>query len=74
MNDVKTIRPYDYYGMLVFDDPSVGLDKEPQRTCLRRMWGLLRCAGAGRVWVERSARAGDGDDDARCGQHYGLMI
>jgi hypothetical protein len=29
MNDVKTIRPYDYYGMLVFDDPSVGLDKEP---------------------------------------------
>lgn len=26
---IMEIRPYDYYGMLVFDDNTVGLDKEP---------------------------------------------
>lgn len=26
---VLTLKPYDFGGMMVFDDPSVGLDKEP---------------------------------------------
>ena len=28
-NKVQELYPYDYFGMLVFDDASVGLDKEP---------------------------------------------
>ena len=27
--EVKTIVPYNWYGLLVFDDPEVGLEKEP---------------------------------------------
>jgi hypothetical protein len=29
MNAINVIRPYRYEGMWVFDDPSVGLSKEP---------------------------------------------
>jgi len=28
-NEVKTISPYNWYGLLVFDDPDVGIEKEP---------------------------------------------
>ena len=29
MNSLMVISPYKHHGMWVFDDPSVGLDKEP---------------------------------------------